>query len=85
LALISCAFGLTLGYLLGDYFSINGIPMGKMEVSGVLLDGNLYTQLALYQFVNFPIYVTLLTLAAAIYPATFASRIVPTEALQRAL
>jgi ABC-type lipoprotein release transport system permease subunit len=85
LALISCFFGLAIGYFLGDYFSIHGIPMGKMEVSGVLLDGNMYTQLKLYQFVNFPIYVTLLTLAAAIYPATFASRIVPTEALQRAL
>ena len=85
LALTSCVFGLVIGYLLGDYFSIYGIPMGKMEVSGVLLDGNMYTQLMLYQFVNFPIYVTLLTLAAAIYPATFASRIVPTEALQRAL
>ena len=85
LALISCIFGLVIGYLLGDYFSTYGIPMGKMEVSGVLLDGNMYTQLMLYQFVNFPIYVTLLTLAAAIYPATFASRIVPTEALQRAL
>ena len=85
LALISCAVGLTIGYSLGDYFATNGIPMGKMEVSGVLLDGNLYTTLALYQFVNFPVYVTLLTLAAAIYPATFASRIVPTEALQRAL
>jgi ABC-type lipoprotein release transport system permease subunit len=85
LALISCAVGLTIGYFLGDYFSTNGIPMGKMEFSGVLLDGNLHTRLALYQFVNFPVYVTLLTLAAAIYPATFASRIVPTEALQRAL
>jgi ABC-type lipoprotein release transport system permease subunit len=85
LALISCVFGLAIGYFLGDYFTIHGIPMGKMEVSGVLLDGNMYTQLMLYQFVNFPIYVTLLTLAAAIYPATFASRIVPTEALQRAL
>jgi len=85
LALISCVFGLAIGYFLGDYFSIHGIPMAKMEVSGVLLDGNMYTQLMLYQFVNFPVYVTLLTLAAAIYPATFASRIVPTEALQRAL
>jgi len=85
LAALSCIFGLSAGYLLGDYFATNGIPMGKMEVSGVLLDGNIYTELALYQFTNFPIYVTLLTLAAAIYPATFASRIVPTEALQRAL
>ena len=85
LALISCVFGLSMAYLLGDYFSVNGIPMGKMEVSGIVIDGNMYTRLALYQFVTFPIYVTLLTLVAAIYPATFASRIVPTEALQRAL
>jgi ABC-type lipoprotein release transport system permease subunit len=85
LALMSCAFGLIAGYLLGNYFSANGIPMGKMEVSGILIDGNLYIRLALYQFVNFPVYVTLLTLMAATYPAIFASRIVPTEALQRAL
>jgi ABC-type lipoprotein release transport system permease subunit len=85
LALMSCVFGLIAGYLLGNYFSVNGIPMGKMEVSGIVLDGNMYTRLALYQFVNFPVYVTLLTLFAAIYPAIFASQIVPTEALQRAL
>ena len=85
LAVLSCIFGLTAGFLLGEYFSTNGIPMGKMEVSGVLLDGNIYTELALYQFINFPIYVALLTVTAAIYPAIFASRIVPTEALQRAL
>jgi ABC-type lipoprotein release transport system permease subunit len=59
--------------------------MGRMEVAGVLLDGNLYTKVEAYQFVVFPVYVTLLTLAAAIYPAIFASRIVPSQALQRAL
>lgn len=85
LALISCAFGIVLGYLSSDYFSTHGIPMGKMEVSGIVIDGNMYTRTALYQFINFPIYVTLLTLAAAIYPALFAARIVPTQALQRAL
>jgi ABC-type lipoprotein release transport system permease subunit len=85
LALLSCVFGLAFGYFSGSYFSENGIPMGRMEVSGVVLDGNMYTRLTGYQFVNFPIYVTLLTLAAAVYPAIFASRIVPTRALQRAL
>ena len=74
-----------MAYLIGDYFSENGIPMGKMEVSGIVVDGNMYTRLATYQFINFPIYVTLLTLAAALYPALFASKIVPTQALQRAL
>lgn len=85
LALMSCAVGLILGYFVTDYFSQYGIPMGKMEVSGVVIDGNMYTKPAAYQFITFPIYVTLLTLAAAIYPAFFASRIVPTQALQRAL
>ncbi len=85
LALFSCAIGIALGYIATDYFSTNGIPMGKMEVSGIVIDGNMYTRPALYQFINFPIYVTLLTVAAAIYPAVFASRIVPTRALQKAL
>ncbi|MBT4160417.1 MAG: ABC transporter permease [Gammaproteobacteria bacterium] len=85
LAVISCFAGLILGYLSSDYFSEYGIPMGKMEFSGVVLDGNIYTKLVAYQFIAFPIYVTLLTVVAAIYPAVFAARIVPTQALQRAL
>lgn len=85
LALLSCTFGLLMAYLIGDYFSENGIPMGKMEVSGIVVDGNMYTRLATYQFIHFPIYVTLLTLTAALYPALYASKIVPTQALQRAL
>jgi ABC-type antimicrobial peptide transport system permease subunit len=85
LALISCFFGVILGYFVSSYFSTNGIPMGRMEMSGIVLDGNMNTILKPYQFVTFPIYVTLLTLIAAIYPALFASKIVPTEALQKAL
>ena len=85
LALMACAIGVLLGYLASFYFESNGIPMGRMEMSGVLLDGNLHTEVRAYQFVAFPIYVTLLTVAAAIYPAVFASRIVPSQALQRAL
>ncbi len=85
LAIIACVFGLSAAYLLGDYFSEHGVPMGKMEVSGIVVDGNMYTRLTPHQFIRFPIYVTLLTVAAALYPAAFASRIVPTQALQRAL
>lgn len=85
LAILSCFFGILLGYLFSNYFSEYGIPMGKMEVSGIVVDGNLYTKPALYQFIAFPIYVTLLTLFAALYPAAFAAKIVPTQALQRAL
>ncbi len=85
LALISCVFGLILGYLLSAYFATNGIPMGRMDVAGVVLDGNIYTQLKTDQFIDFPFYVVLLTIVAAIYPARFAARIIPSAALQRSL
>lgn len=85
LALLACTAGLILGYFATSWFAQNGIPFGKMEFSGVVLDGNLKTILTPYQFIGYPIYVTLLTVAAAIYPAIFAARIVPTEALQRSL
>ena len=85
LALLSCIAGIVLGYILNDYFSTNGVPMGKMEFSGIVFDGNLYTKVLLYQYIHFPIYVTLLTVAAALYPASFAARIIPTQALQRTL
>jgi len=85
LALIACAVGIVIGFLLSSYFQTHGVPIGRMEVSGVLLDGNMYTQVRAYQFVAFPAYVMMLTIAAAIYPAIFASRITPSQALQRAL
>ncbi len=85
LGVISCFFGAIFGYGLGTYYAENGIPMGRMEVSGVVLDGNLNTKLALEQFIKFPIYVILLTVIAALYPAIFAARIVPSAALQRSL
>ena len=85
IGVLSCIFGAIVAYGLGSYYSVNGIPMGRMEVSGVVIDGNLYTKMVLNQFINFPIYVILLTVVAALYPARFAARIVPSEALQRSL
>ena len=85
IGLLSCVFGMSLGYLIGDYTSVHGVPLGELEVSGIAFDGKIMTRLTLDQFINFPIYVVLLTVIASIYPARFATRIVPTEALQRSL
>ena len=86
LGIISSLIGLVIGAFANYYFSMNGLPLGEMEFSGVMFgNGNLYTELATDQFIFLPLYVILLTLITAIYPAFFASRIIPTEALQRAL
>ena len=86
LGIISSLIGLVIGSVANYYFSLNGLPLGEMEFSGVMFgNGNLYTELASDQLIFFPLYVILLTLIVSIYPALFASRIIPTEALQRSL
>ncbi len=85
IAVFSCIVGALLGYVLGSYAEVHGVPMGEFEVSGIAIDNRIRLRLELYQFVQYPIYVICLTLAAAIYPARYAAKIIPTEALQRSL
>ena len=85
IALISCAFGIAVGGSLGLYFENSGIPMGEFEFAGVALSNAIPTVLSINQFTLFPIYVILLTLTATLYPARFAAKIVPSEALQKSL
>ena len=85
LALLSCIFGVLVGALLGEWYATNGIPLGEMEISGIAMNNNIPTVLAWHQFTNFPAYVILLVLTAALYPARFAANIIPTDALHRSL
>ena len=85
IALMSSVLGGALGYLISTWFSVNGIPIGEFEVSGIAINSSVKTKVEAQQFILFPLYTILLTLAAALYPAIFASRIVPAAALQRSL
>jgi len=85
LALISCFFGIIITFILGIFLQESGLSLGVMEFSGVAFPDNIPVKLTLDQYVNFPFYVVLLTLVAAIYPAIFAARIVPAQAVQKAL
>mgnify|MGYP003299438682 CR=1 FL=1 len=72
LGIISSLIGLVIGAIANYYFSINGLPLGEMEFSGVMFgNGNLYTELATDQFIFLPLYVILLTLITAIYPVSY--------------
>ncbi|MCB1645775.1 MAG: ABC transporter permease [Pseudomonadales bacterium] len=85
IGLLSCALGLLLAGPLTWWFSIHGIPMGEMEFAGVAINKNFPLVPALYQFLLFPGFVVVLTLVAALYPAIFAARIIPSEALHKSL
>ncbi len=85
LAIISCLLGSLLGFALGSWTSTHGIAIGEIEFSGIAFNNNILTEFHVAQFTQFPFYVVLLTIVAAIYPARFAAKIVPSEALQRSL
>lgn len=85
IALLGALFGLAVGGLITGYYSGHGIPMGEMEMSGVSLNNTINAVPLLHQFTEFPLYVIVLTVVAAIYPARFAARIAPAMALQRSL
>ena len=85
LGFASCLFGGLLASLVGFATADSGIPLGQYEVSGVALNEAILPVLTPSQFVTYPIYTTLLTMLAAVYPAVYASRIAPSEALRKSL
>ena len=86
ISLLSIIWGLMFGGTISYYFSVAGFSLGEMvEIPEITFDQNLYSVLEPAQFLVFPGFVILLTLAAAFYPAIYASKIVPSEALQKTL
>ncbi len=85
IALISSVTGNIIGYFASSWFEANGIPVGEFEISSIVIDSGIHTRVVADQFIRYPIYIMLLTLIAAVYPAVFAARITPSEALQRSL
>ncbi len=85
LALISCVIGMLLGFAVGSWTAAYGLGLGEIEFSGIAMGNNILGEFHISQFTTFPFFAVLLTLAAAIYPARFAAKIIPSEALQRSL
>jgi len=85
LALISCLIGMLLAAATCLWFAETGIPLGDMEISGVAMSDSIPTVMAWSQFTSLPLYVLALIMVAALYPARFAARITPTDALHRSL
>ncbi|MBU0985460.1 MAG: ABC transporter permease [candidate division Zixibacteria bacterium] len=83
LALLSIILGSILGLVLTGLFSHYGIDYTGIEFSGVTFREMLYPALTLDQFVVYPCGLFVFTLLVGLYPAAYAARMKPAEAMRR--
>ena len=82
LSLFSILIGCCIGFVVTFLYSIRGIDYAGIEFAGVTLREMIYPVLRLEQFVLFPTCVFLFTLVAGIYPAVYAARLKPAQAMK---
>jgi ABC-type lipoprotein release transport system permease subunit len=85
LAAISIVMGVILGTAVTYIFTRVGIDYTGIEFAGVTFQQLLYPVMKVKQFVIYPIAVFFFTLLVGLYPATFAARMRPAEAMRRSV
>jgi len=85
LAFISIVLGIIIGIASIQYFSIFGINYKGIEFAGVTINEYIYPVFMLKQFTLYPVMILLFSIVAAIYPAVFAAKLTPAQAMRRSL
>jgi ABC-type lipoprotein release transport system permease subunit len=82
LAIGGILMGLILGVLVVAYLTRNGIYIGNMGITGMLMSDTIYADLNLDDMINLTIAAFVVTLLAGLYPALLAARMEPVVALR---
>lgn len=83
LAVVSTLPGIGLGFAVTSLFAQIGIDYRGIEFTGITIQNLIYPQLQVDQFVLYPLIVMALTLVVGTYPATYAARLQPADAMRR--
>jgi len=83
LAVVSIILGMIMGLLVTTITAHTGIDYSGIEFAGVTFRELLYPVMTLDQFIRFPVWVFIFTSMVSLYPAIYAARMKPAEALQR--
>jgi ABC-type lipoprotein release transport system permease subunit len=85
LSIISIIIGSIMGYALTAYFAAYGIDYRGIEYAGVTIRQFIYPVLHIRYFTAYPLWIFAFSLLAAGYPAVFAARLKPAEAMRRSM
>jgi len=85
LAILSIVLGNIFGFVLTYIMSKVGIDYTGIEFAGVTFRELLYPVLEFQQFIYYPIWVFVLTVIVGIYPAVYAARLSPANAMRKVL
>jgi ABC-type lipoprotein release transport system permease subunit len=85
LAILSIGMGIIGGFILTYIYSKTGIDYTGIEMMGVTIQNILYPVIQIRQFITYPIIVFFLTSIIGIYPAIYAAKMSPSEAMRKSL
>jgi ABC-type lipoprotein release transport system permease subunit len=83
LGIFSGVLGSIIGLIVTMIVAGTGIDYSGIEFSGVTFRHLLYPVLTVRQFIEYPVAVIFVTMLVAIYPAAYAARMQPAEAMRR--
>jgi len=83
LSVIAIFLGILLGYIVTYIFSKVGIDYRGIEFAGATIRNMLFPILTVSQFIKYPFWVFVFTTLIALYPARFAAKMKPAEAMRK--
>jgi len=83
LSVVSIAVGMVLGYIVTYIVSLTGIDYSGIQFAGVTFQESLYPIPRFRQFIEYPFWVFLFTTVTGLYPAWYAARMQPADAMRK--